>query len=95
MRGDDVGYKVKAAQEAPNGNLVDDILNGRFEQHQNEAEDLLGSGIEEFDDDFVDLCDGTGESVGVELSLMCGFSILSTSFQEKLNDFLFGKDFTV
>ena len=51
MRGDDVGYKAKAAQEAPNGNLVDDILNGRFEQHHNEAEDLLGSGIEEFDDD--------------------------------------------
>ena len=50
MRGDDVGYQAKAAQEAPNGNLVDDILNGQFVVHANEADDLLGSGLEEIDD---------------------------------------------
>ena len=53
MRGDDVGYQAKVAQEAPNsGNLVDDILNGRFEQHKHnqEVDDLLGSHIEDLDD---------------------------------------------
>ena len=50
MRGEDEGYQAKAAQEAPNGNLVDDILNGRFVEHHNEVDDLLGSGIEEIDD---------------------------------------------
>ena len=34
MRGEDKGYIAKVGQEGPNsGNLVDDILNGRFEQH--------------------------------------------------------------
>ena len=50
MRGEDEGYQAKVAQEAPNGNLVDDILNGRFVEHHNEVDDLLGSGIEEIDD---------------------------------------------
>ena len=36
MRGEDVGYQAKVAQDAPvSGNLVDDILNGRFEGHHN------------------------------------------------------------
>ena len=52
MRGEENAYQAKVAQEGPNsGNLVDDILNGRFEQHQNEADDLLGSGMDDLDDD--------------------------------------------
>jgi len=51
MRGADVGSKAKPGQEAPSGNLVDDILNGRFEQHQNEGDDLLGEdAVDDLDD---------------------------------------------
>ena len=68
MRGEESGNEAKVAQEAPNsGNLVDDILNGRFEGHHNsgqqseqeplqEGEDLLG-GAPGIDDTVEDLLD--------------------------------------
>lgn len=42
MRGEDFGSRAKPGHEAPSGNLVDDILSGRFEQQHNEGDDLLG-----------------------------------------------------
>ena len=64
MRGEDVGYQAKIAQDAPaSGNLVDDILNGRFEGHHNpegehereeEGEDLLGGGVDDTVEDLLD-----------------------------------------
>ena len=60
MRGEDVGYQAKVAQDAPaSGNLVDDILNGRFDGNpesrpDSDADDLLGGGV---DDTVADLLD--------------------------------------
>ena len=61
MRGEDVGYQAKVAQDAPaSGNLVDDILNGRYEGNnpdsrpESDVDDLLGGGV---DDTVADILD--------------------------------------
>ena len=50
MRGED-GPRAKAAQDAPSGNLVDDILNGAVaNDHNGESDDLLGGDLDDLDD---------------------------------------------
>ena len=44
-RGDDVAIKAKVGQDAPSGNLVDDILAGAVHSHDAEVDDLLGDDL--------------------------------------------------